>query len=184
MRVLVVTPPGPAVSLAQAKQHLRVDSDDEDALIAALIEAATAHIDGPDGWLGRAIGSQTLEARGDVFRDAMRLPYGPVIDIVTVKHLDEDGHELTVLPADYELRGSILGSAFGCRWPSVAAHGEAVRIQYRAGYEKVPAAITAAILLMVGDLYRNPTSVSAGAVSKVPMSTTVENLLNPFRVWQ
>ena len=36
MRVLVVTPPDPVVSLAQAKAHLRVDSDDEDALIAAL----------------------------------------------------------------------------------------------------------------------------------------------------
>lgn len=186
MRVVVITPPAPVVTLYQVKQHLRVDSDDDDALIDVLTDAAISHIDGPDGWLGRAIGKQILEARFDVFRDAMKLPYGPVLDILSVKHLDGDGEEVTLLPAEYELRGWLLGSAFGRRWPSVGAHSEAVRVQYRAGYEssRVPPAITAAILLMIGDLYRNPSSVTAGAVSKVPMTTTVENLLMPFRVWR
>lgn len=184
MRVVVVTPPEPVVTLSEAKAHLRVRHSDEDALIEAYIFAATAHIDGPDGWLGRALGDQVLEAYSDVFRDCMRLPFGPVIEIVSVKYLAGTGDEVTVLPTEYELRGWLLGSAFGKRWPSVLSHPEAVRIQYRAGYVDLPPPIRAAILLMVGDLYLNRETASIGAAaSQIPMSTTVTNLLSPYRVF-
>jgi uncharacterized phiE125 gp8 family phage protein len=184
MRVLVITPPEPVVSLEEAKAHLRVLANDEDALITTYVAAATGHIDGPDGWLGRAIGAQTLEARGHVFRDAMVLPYPPIIEIVSVKHLDAAGAEVTLLASEYEVRGSLIGSAFGRRWPAVGVHDEAIRIRYRAGYEAVPPAIKAAILLMTEDLYANRGTVAAGQSVKVDMSTTVENLLSPFQVWR
>lgn len=177
MRVFVVTPPDPVVSLEEAKVHLRVDGSDEDALILGYIAAATGHIDGPDGWLGRAIGIQTLEMREDVFRDCMRLQYGPIVDIQSVKYLDGAGVEATVAEADYEVRGWLIGSSFGKRWPSVLSQPESVRIQYRAGYETLPPAIRAAILLMVGDLYEKRETTA------VQMSTTVENLLASFRVY-
>ncbi|AHE57425.1 hypothetical protein NX02_29305 [Sphingomonas sanxanigenens DSM 19645 = NX02] len=176
----------------EAAQHLRLEADDEEQkpLVEAMIAAASAHIDGPDGWLGRAIGVQTLEARGDVFRDCMSLRYPPIIDIVSVKYLDAAAAEVTILPTEYEVRGSLIGCAFGRRWPSVLAQPESVRIRYRAGFvtnptadplvPALPAPIRAAILLMVGDLYRNRETVSAQAVA-IPMSTTVENLLAPFR---
>lgn len=184
MRVVVVTPPEPVVTLSEAKAHLRVRHSDEDALIEAYISAATAHIDGPDGWLGRALGDQVLEAYADFFRDCMRLPFGPVIEVVSVKYLAGTGDEVTVLPTEYELRGWLLGAAFGKRWPSVLSHPEAVRIQYRAGYADLPPPIRAAILLMVGDLYLNRETASIGAAaSQIPMSTTVTNLLSPYRVF-
>jgi uncharacterized phiE125 gp8 family phage protein len=182
MRVVVVTPPAPVVSLEEAKAHLRVTAADEDGLITSLVAAATGHIDGPDGYLGRAIGVQTLEARCSVFRDSMPLPYPPIIDIVSVKHLNAEGAEVTVLASEYEVRGRLIGSAFGKRWPSVGLHDEAVRIRYRAGYQTLPAAIRAAILLMVGDLYRNRETTGAQG-AKIDMSATVENLLAPFQVW-
>lgn len=47
----------------------------------------------------------------------------------------------------------------------------------------MPAPIRAAILLMVGDLYRNRDTTAVGTISKIDMSTTVENLLAPFRVF-
>jgi uncharacterized phiE125 gp8 family phage protein len=184
MRAIVITPPAPVVTLDEAKAHLRVTHDLEDDLIHAYVAAATAHIDGPDGWLGRAIGVQTLEARTDVFRDAMRLPYGPVIEVQSVKYLDAEGTEITILATEYEVRGWLLGSAFGKRWPSVGIHSEAVRIRYRAGYGTLPPSIRAAILLMVGDLHANrETAVTGTIAASVPMSTTVENLLAPFRIW-
>ena len=58
---------------------------------------------------------------------------------------------------------------------------------YRAGYEDaegnpaVPPQLISAIKLMVGDLYRYPETVAQGAVSAVPMSTTVDRLISPFR---
>lgn len=185
MRVRVVTPPAPIVPLERAKEQLRVFHTREDELIKAYIEAATAHLDGPDGWLGRALGIQELEATVDVFRDCMLLPYPPIVDVVSVKYLDSTASEMTVPPSEYELRGHLIGSAFGKRWPSVLAHPDAVRIRYRAGYAKVPASITAAILLMVGDLHKNRETTASGiSVSAIPMSTTVENLLGPLRVYR
>lgn len=184
MRAQVVVAPRPIVSLDLVKSHLRVLHTREDDLIAAYIEAATAHIDGPGGWLGRALGVQTLEVRADVFRDCMRLPCPPVVDIVSVKYLDAAGSEISILPSEYEVQGSLLGSAFGKRWPSVLAQPGSVRIRYRAGYEQVPPAITAAVLLMVHDLFENRgTALTGVSASAVPMSTTVENLLNPFRIY-
>ena len=61
MSATVVTPPAPIVTLEEAKAHLRVDHADEDALITAVVATATAWLDGPDGWLGRALGEQMLE---------------------------------------------------------------------------------------------------------------------------
>ena len=182
MRVVVVEPAPPVIETEEAKEHLRIDHGDDDQLIDAYIAAATGHIDGPDGWLGRAIGVQTLELRIDVFRDAMVLPYPPAIDIVDVKHLNGDGVERTVLPLEYELRGSLIGSAFGRRWPSVGCDAEAVRIRYRAGYEDVPPAIRVAILMMVSDMYRfRGTAVGTG--SAIEVSAPVRMLLQPFRVY-
>lgn len=186
MRVVVVTPPDPAdvVSLEEAKLHLHVTHNDEDALIPIYIAAALGHIDGPGGWLGRCIGLQTLEARLDGFCSTIRLPYPEVIGIDSVTYLDTAGAEQTVPDTDYETFGSNIAPVFGKAWPAARAAREAVRIQYEAGYETVPDAIRAAILLMVGDMHANRATVVTGAIAAaVPMSTTVENLLAPYRIY-
>ncbi len=59
----VIDPPAPLVTLERVKAHLRVDGAEEDDLIAVYIAAAQATIDGPGGWLGRALGRQTIEYR-------------------------------------------------------------------------------------------------------------------------
>lgn len=79
LRAELITPPtDPVVTLAEAKDHLRVSHDDEDWLIAGLIDAATAHLDGVGGVLGRALNPQTWRA---VFCGgaAGELPLVPVI---------------------------------------------------------------------------------------------------------
>ncbi|KTR07337.1 hypothetical protein NS365_04585 [Aureimonas ureilytica] len=183
MRTVVIVPPLAAVSLNEAKRHLRVDWPEDDAFIASLIAAAQGHIDGPEGWLGRSIGLQTLEARLDAFCDAMRLPYEPVVRIVSVRYLDAANVVSAVPVGDYEVRGSLLGPSFGHRWPDALATEEAVRVEFVAGYEVVPAPIRAAILLMVGDLYANRESTAEGTKAPINMPTTVERLLWPYRVW-
>ena len=184
MSAIVVTPPEPIVTLAQAKRHLIVEHDDDDVYIGDLVAVATAWIDGPDGWLGRALGEQVLEASYACFRDAFRLPYGPVLSIEEVRCRDAGGVERVLDPGEYELRGWLLGAAFGRRFPG--ARHDSVRVRYRAGYAtgKVPAPIRHAILVMVGDLYANRESGAAGAsFAEAKMPTTVLNLLSPYRVW-
>ena len=200
MRVVVVTPPAPVVTWEEAEQHLRLDGDvEQKPMVERLIAAATAHIDGPQGWLGRALGLQTLETFLPAFGvTSICLPYPPAVDIVSIDYVDGDGATITMDAADYELRGPMLRPAWPKSWPSAqwrGCDGETVRVRYRAGYAVDPAAeevtpnvpepIKAAILLMVGDLWHVRATVATGAaMAMVPMSATVERLLQPFRVYR
>lgn len=199
MRPFVVTPPAPIVAWEEADAHLRLDGDeDQRTMVERLVKTATSHIDGPGGWLNRALGPQTIEVRMCGFGNGLiRLPYAPVIDIVSAHYLDGLGQPQLIDPAAYELFGDVLGNAWGQSWPTPGAYrgrAETVRIQYRAGFAVDPAAdpvvhnvpepIRHAILLMVGDMYRFPETVAEGTVGVVPMSTTVENLLQPFQIYR
>ena len=190
MRTFVVTPPAPVVTWEEAAQHLRLEADDEEQkpLVEAIIAAASAHIDGPAGWLGSSIGVQTLETYYPAFGTCgfIALPHPPLISIVEVEYIDGVGATIILPDTDYTLRGALLRPAFGAKWPLASwegPHGETVRIRYTAGYETLPAPIRAAILLMVGDLFENRSSTASfsGAGAAVQMSTTVEALLAPFR---
>jgi uncharacterized phiE125 gp8 family phage protein len=200
VRVTVITPPAPVVTWEEAKAHLRLDGDDEQVMVEGLIAAATANIDGPSGWLGRALGLQTLELRMDAFGlDAIALEYPPAVDVVSIEYVDAAGVIALLDEDEFELVGQLLRPAWTKSWPSAqwrGCDGEAVRIRYRAGYvvnpnadpivPNIPAPIRAAILLMVGDLYRFRTTASDMnlAPSAIPMSMTVESLLQPFRVYR
>lgn len=181
MRTVVITPPAPVVTWEEAEAHLVLDGDvSHQTYVESLIAAATAHIDGPSGWLGRAIGVQTLEARFSLLScSVIRLPFPPALELVSVKYLNFSGDEITADNADFELFGDELApEGAEWTWSGGSTRREAGRVQYRAGYEEVPAPIKAAILMMVADMFRNRTPVSLAA------STMVSELLQPYRVYR
>jgi len=196
MRVRLINPPAPIVTWEEADAHLKLDGDEsQKPLVEALIAAATGHIDGPGGWLGRALGVQTLEARGEAFWEPdWRLPYPPHIDLVSVKYLDTDGAQQTLGADAYLFDDRHLVPAYGTSWPAARNILGSVQVRYRAGYvadpeaeplvAAVPQEIKRAILLMVGDLHRFRETATVGTIgADIPMSTTVENLLAPYRVF-
>jgi uncharacterized phiE125 gp8 family phage protein len=195
---LVEGPTVTAVSLADAKAYLRVEHNDEDVVIAALIAAAERNIDGRDGWLNRALVSQTWELRLAGFdRCEIPIPLPPLIELVSAQYYDAD-NVLQTLSADvYELAGvGGLGKArlvlkHGQRWPETYPRAEAALIRFRAGYVdtmqspasgEVPAPIVAAIKRMVATLYDNRDE-TVGRQSGVKLPVAVEALLAPYRVW-
>jgi uncharacterized phiE125 gp8 family phage protein len=189
MRVVVITPPTPIVTWEEAKAHLRLDGDSEKVLVEAMIAAATANIDGPTGWLGRSIGAQDLEVRFDLVATSstIRLPYAPVISLLGVTYLDRNDVEQEADLDDFELLGDMLvpqGSEW--IWLGGSLRREAGRVRYRAGYVDVPAPIKAAVLMMVGDMHRFRSTASDMNISPtaIPMSTTVDALLQPYRVYR
>lgn len=56
-------------------------------------------------------------------------------------------------------------------------------VTYTAGHEAGPAPVTAAMRLMIGDLFENRANVAHGARPPVNMSVTVERLLSLYKVW-
>ncbi len=190
--VLVQPPAVMPVSLEEAKAHLRVEHNDDDALIISLVMSATAHLDGWTGILGRCLVDQTWRQAFDGFARCLRLPLGPVIGVESVTWRNSAGQMATVSPSDYRVLTDGLGSYVRFRSvfqaPTDLNEVEAVTLTYRAGYETddgevtVPHAIRQAMLLLVGHWYEHRETVVTGTIA-TNLPQAVDALLAPYRVW-
>lgn len=192
---LIAAPEDWPITLEEAKAHLRVDTDDDNNLIEALIDAAVDYCDGPTGFLGRALIDQTWELVLDAFPACdkeIKIPMPPLIEVVSIKYDDGAGAEQTLDPSRYTVDsvsepGWVLpvGS-----WPSTFDGVNAVRVRFRCGYldqtaspaaENVPAAIKAAIKLIIGNLYGNRETIVIGqSVAEIPW--TAQALMRKHRI--
>ncbi|GLK49495.1 hypothetical protein GCM10017620_24680 [Brevundimonas intermedia] len=180
MSVLVVTPPAPLIDFKMVKDHLKLDSGDEDTLLESYIAAASGWIDNPLGWLGRAILTQTLELRVADFSDAECLPHGPISSIESVKYLTPAGVEETLPDNAYRLDGQALVATGS--WPALRGDAEGVRVRYVVGGAEAPAPVQQAALLLIGQWHANRASVVIGTiVNQMPFG--IEALLQPYRKW-
>jgi uncharacterized phiE125 gp8 family phage protein len=183
--ILTSAPAVLPVSRDECKLHLRVDGTDEDSLIDIYLAAAVAHLDGEDGWLGRAIVAQTWAQSFDALARSILLGLAPATAISSVKYYDATGVLTTVDAANYALVNGndapevrfIDSYAF----PVVRTDRPTVVVTFVAGYgddDDVPAAIKAGILLMVGDMYQ---SREAKVANDMIENSTVRRLLDPYR---
>lgn len=184
MSVVVVVEPRADDLLIQielVKKHLRVEHEDDDDLISLYAEAVAGWLDGPAGWLGRALGQQTLRVDGPPQCGAvLALPYPPVTEVVAISYSGADGADVIVPPSDYDVRANRV-RLVGGSWP-----GAELSVEFVAGYTPatLPRAIQAAMLLMIGDLYAfRQTSVVGTISAEVKMTAAAEALLTPYRVW-
>jgi uncharacterized phiE125 gp8 family phage protein len=190
MSLRLVTPASAlAVSLAEAKAHLRVDSADEDTLITAMITSAT---EVAEQLTGRAIMPQTWELTLDTFANGIVLTRVPATAITTFTYVDGAG--ATQTPVGYRLRNSddfglaVVLPAYGTNWPETLDDTETVKVRFTAGYADaaaVPEPIKAWIKLTVSTMYENREgeSYSARAVSTTVKMSFVDGLLDRYRVY-
>lgn len=186
---LITAPTQEPITLGETKDHLRVDSADDDALISVLITAARQHIDGRDGWLGRALMTQTWDYALYSFptTDCLELPLAPVQSITSITYTDTDGASQTFASGNYALGADLdwsprVNLGYDKSWPSTRSIPDAVTVRFVAGYASaadVPAPIKAAMLMIVGHLYEHRESVVDKQLSEVPRS--VDSLLMPYR---
>lgn len=106
------------VPMATIKQHLRLDDDDttQDVILDVMARAATATIDGPDGWLGRALGSQVLELQAERFPCAERGFDNSVVAFDAWCNAVTDG-----LGLDVDAPSSLFAQAVVLACPPIAA---------------------------------------------------------------
>lgn len=195
------------ITLAQAKAHLRLDSDDEDALVQTLIDAATQIFDGTgkarDGILGCAMMTQTwvMETQQWVvpFRHQpprlasdyrIWIEHGPVQAVESIQVYTNDA--LVNWPAQqwrvgHEDTRAFVTLASGGSWPTFDFREDAFQVTFTAGYgdaaTDVPAPLRAAMLLMIGHLFVNRESVITGVrAAAVEVPQTVEMLIAPYKV--
>lgn len=163
----IVAPATGVVSLSEALGHLRLTGDDENALIAGYVAAASAYLDARDGILGEALVTQTWRLVMDDPAE-VTIPLGPVQSIVAIKYLDAAGAEQTVSPAIYRLSGADVELVEGAAWPEVADRSRAFWIDFVAGYgpaTAVPATARHAALMMIGELYEGRAMGAEAATS-------------------
>ncbi len=136
MAIKTIAPPAvEPVTLAEVKAQLRIDTDDESALLEGYIQAAREDC---EDFHGRSYVQRTLEYVLDRFpaRDRIMLPRPPVQEITSVIYLDREGTEHALddwLPALNGDPAVIL--APGKSWPFVQLYPVgAVRVRYIAGY--------------------------------------------------
>ena len=189
MALKLITAPLPIVTTAEIKKHVRAEYfTDDDAYLEACIAAATDHVDGKDGWLGRALGTQTWDLVLDEFPcEGIRIPLPPLQSVTYLRYVSpETGLEtdLTV-NTDYQVDvysepGWIMPGANG--WPAIMDTINAVRVRFVAGYETVPPAIKQAVMLLAAHYYENRESVVLDGKPTV-LPQAVDALLYPRRNW-
>jgi uncharacterized phiE125 gp8 family phage protein len=190
---LVTAPTVDPVTETEAWNHLRIDLTgsppvpvaDRDR-IALLLKAAVADLDGRNGWLNRALITQTWELQLEMFPpNEIALPLPPLQSVVSVKYDDVNGAEQTVPVSDYKVdttsRGGRIVLVTGKSWPATLDQIHAVRIQFTAGYgdsaADVPEDIKAAVLLHLEILY------DANPAARETLERARDALIDKHAVW-
>mgnify|MGYP000016317529 CR=1 FL=1 len=139
------------VTLAEAKEYLRLDSNTEDALLLGLIKTARQTA---EEFLGKSLITQTLQLQFDYYAPTeVNLMRGPVQEIIAVIIVAADYTEGTLSSNAYHLTSGNKQLVF-----DAALMGRNVQIQYAAGYGNaadVPAPIKHGILQHVAAMYEN-----------------------------
>lgn len=182
---LVTAPKYEPVGLAEVKDHLRVDTADDDALIDALIPAARRFA---ESYTHRALVTQTWDLMLDAFPAEITVPMPPLQSVTSINYIDTAGVSQLLDAADYQVDSAgqpgRVRPAWGESWPSARGVYNAVTVRLVAGYggaADVPEPIRQGMLMLLGHLYeRREITVVGTIVSEVPMAT--KWLLDPYRV--
>jgi len=171
------------LSLDEAFDHLRLDPEGsppttpDAALVQSYIDAVTAEIDGADGWLGRALVTQTWQLKLHWFPWRIRLPLPPLQSVSAITYVDTAGAVQTVDAADYIVSKSdsdpaFVEPAFGKTWPATRDVPDAVTVEYVCGYgdaADVPELIRNYARVRLGQFYEHRELVAIGvSVAAVP----------------
>ena len=184
--VLKTGPATTAISLAEAKAFLRVDSDydDDNAYITSLIGVATNVV---EQFTRRRLITQTYNIYYDEFPPYMDLQVGNVASVTHVKYYDTDNSLQTLDTSEYDVDirvkpGRIYQAEDG-NFPDTYERANSVEVEFVVGSaaSDVEDAIKQAMYIVIGRYYENRQDVVMGTqVNELPLM--VEHLLTPYRL--
>lgn len=186
MIVTTLAPPAAEpVGLAEAKDYLRIGTDEHDELVAGLIGAARSRV---EDLTGVAMITRSLRLsldwwpKGTVDRRWMRLPVRPSASLIAVRVFGGHGDAVTVtsrftLPAGRSARLMWTDGAFP--WPGQRIGG--IEIDYAAGFGAAPEDVAESLKLAVMRLAAHAFSSRDPETIAGPLPVDVAGLIGPWR---
>ena len=185
----LTTPARQAVATAMVKQFLRVEHNEDDALVDMMIASATQAV---EDLTHRTLASRTYRLHLDRFpaaRACIVAPRPPLIAVASIEYVDTDGVTQTLAATEYKVvatrtPGEIV-PAYGKSWPATRREPHAVTVEYSCGYgdqDDIPPPLVMAIMQTVADMYENRESFVTGTIATT-LPFTAKNLAWPYRVF-
>lgn len=186
---VTIPPTEEPITLEEAKLHLRVDGEAEDAYILALIQMAREYC---ENYCHRALMTQTVTLVMTEFstktvanpHGAISLPHGNVQRVESIKYIDTEGVEQTWQASEYLLHSlfepALVSPAYGKSFPDTRGDVGGIKVTYVVGWTQasdIPTAIKQAMLLAIGDMYENREDTKRMAIN------ASQRLLNPYKMW-
>jgi len=184
---LITAPALEPVSLVDAKAHLRIDTDDDDALLTAAIAAARVHVEANTR---RVLIEQGWRVYLDTWpkQRIVSIAVTPLISVDSVTVFDPAGDPIAVDPGDYEVDTVSAPGRLFLASPVPVLVGRAVNgieIDVTAGYGPtgidVPAALRQAIMMLVAHWYEHRGAVGHDLAGHVP-PLGYDALIAPYRI--
>ena len=188
---ITVQPTTEPVSLSEAKDHLRVDFDDEDTYIETLITTARKYC---ESYTNRVFITQTWRQNIDCFPRVIKLKVNPVISLTSLKYYDTTETQKTIaddpnnFQKDFNSDVASLHEGLVNAFPSVGNTINPIEIITVCGYgdaSDVPDNIKHAMKIMISHLYENREGVNVvvgGLAMQIELPNAVKHLLSPFRI--
>lgn len=169
------------IGLEEARQYLKVDTTDDDALICSLIIVAEAAV---EKLTGRKLLTTDFTYTLDIPPDPILIPYSPLQEITKIEVVADDGTVSEVDSSSYEVDTSgpmgRIKLKSGYSWPAHRGFASFI-ITGKAGYgvdaSAVPAPLKTAILLTLAILYEN-----RGKVESQVLLDSISALCWPYRI--
>ena len=186
---LVTAPEQEPLTLEEAKAQLRLDGDEDDALVRRLIMAARMWV---EGQTKKALMPQTWDQVIDwCWPYKYNMPWiqfekNPATSVTSITYQSGASPQPTLNATQYTVvsreHSSYIAPAYGISWPTPLSVPEAVTIRFIAGYTDVPEPLKHAVAMLVAHWYENrEATVMAVDVSNVPL--TIQSLLASFKTY-
>jgi uncharacterized phiE125 gp8 family phage protein len=171
------------ITLDEAKNYLRVDSADDNALITMWIEAAEDEV---EKLTWRTLLTTTFELIYDEVGDSIEIVKSPLQEVTKIETIDDAGVKTEVSSSLYNVditgqRGRVMLKS-GCVWPSHRGFASFI-LTVKAGYgdqaSSVPAALRTAVFIALAIIYEN-----RGVIDEGKIISSISAMCWPYRIFR
>jgi len=173
--VEITAPATDTITLAEAKDQIKVEISDDDTIVGTLITAVRIFAERD---MNLSFVDTIWDMKLDYFPHEIRFPRSPLSSVTSIKYNDENGVEQTLATTEFTVDSDSLPGrvveAEGKQWPTTQNEINAVTIRFVAGYggiADVPEDIKAMMKLLFAYWYENREAFTLeGQPKELPMA--------------